>query len=514
MNRIDLGAVSAYALAKEKGYQGTGEEFATLMMQSGDNALRAEAAANRAEEILGSIPPEYTDLSNQVGENTGNVAALTEEMSWMTRSEYNANFPMDCVEITNRIHLKEPTGRPNHTNILWMKAFEDKDMEYFHFNASIPSDLNNTYIRFFVSGNSKDVFYFFPVTFTDTRIAIDYYLWNNELIKIGGIGKDGTISDFDNIDVKMRYANGILVVYINNMLIGRVTLNISQNIQMGVGWRDNSQRVYYSNLTGKERKPPFVHVSVDDVRHCLYDITNNQATYTSLFRNSFFAKLREWHLAYGAVFSLYVFNYYDDAGTVELLKNVPAQYINEFKDCSAWLKFGVHSPRATDYYANFSDEDVVSTYTEMVNEIIRFAGVGAVDGMPRFGYYSVNKSALVALKDAHVGFCGCLTSDDNRANDSGLTAAEKDIIHNFDSYYDFENGIAYMRSSKRFDDYDQSQNIENFKSEYLHQATNHEFILFLHEDNASKSYSSVEDVLTMVRNLGLRYDYPINNLIF
>lgn len=89
MNKIDLGAVSAYALAKEKGYQGTAEEFSTLMMQSGDNALRAEAAANRAEEILGSIPPEYTELSNQVGENTENVAALTEEIVGLKSTERN-----------------------------------------------------------------------------------------------------------------------------------------------------------------------------------------------------------------------------------------------------------------------------------------------------------------------------------------------------------------------------------------------------------------------------------------
>ena len=49
INKLDLGAVSAYALAVEQGYTGTEEEFATLMAQSGANAQAAEASKEGAE---------------------------------------------------------------------------------------------------------------------------------------------------------------------------------------------------------------------------------------------------------------------------------------------------------------------------------------------------------------------------------------------------------------------------------------------------------------------------------
>lgn len=81
MNKLDLGAVSAYAMAKEKGYEGTEDEFATLMAESGDNALRAEAAKERAEEILGSIPQDYATLSQNVVKNAGDITALTQEIA-------------------------------------------------------------------------------------------------------------------------------------------------------------------------------------------------------------------------------------------------------------------------------------------------------------------------------------------------------------------------------------------------------------------------------------------------
>lgn len=75
MNKLDLGAVSAYAMAKEKGYKGTEDEFATLMAESGDNALRAEEAKDRAEEILESIPMDYQEAVQ-------GVDALTEDVSY------------------------------------------------------------------------------------------------------------------------------------------------------------------------------------------------------------------------------------------------------------------------------------------------------------------------------------------------------------------------------------------------------------------------------------------------
>ncbi len=73
MNKLDLGAVTAYAMAVEQGYEGTEEEFAALQANSGNNALRAENAADRAQQILDSIPLDFQEVSQ-------GVATLTQDI--------------------------------------------------------------------------------------------------------------------------------------------------------------------------------------------------------------------------------------------------------------------------------------------------------------------------------------------------------------------------------------------------------------------------------------------------
>ena len=88
MNKLDLGAVTAYAMAVEKGYEGTEEEFAALQAESGNNAVRAEAGADRAQQILDSIPLDFQEVSQ-------GVATLTEDIANQipfTTYCYNAHF--------------------------------------------------------------------------------------------------------------------------------------------------------------------------------------------------------------------------------------------------------------------------------------------------------------------------------------------------------------------------------------------------------------------------------------
>lgn len=72
MKKLDIGAVTAYAMAVKKGYEGTEEEFAAMLAESGNNALRAENAADRAQQVLDSIPMDFQEVSQ-------GVATLTEE---------------------------------------------------------------------------------------------------------------------------------------------------------------------------------------------------------------------------------------------------------------------------------------------------------------------------------------------------------------------------------------------------------------------------------------------------
>ena len=50
MNKIDLGAVTAYAMAVAQGYEGTEEEFAALLANSG-NKTRVKAYSGYRHEI-------------------------------------------------------------------------------------------------------------------------------------------------------------------------------------------------------------------------------------------------------------------------------------------------------------------------------------------------------------------------------------------------------------------------------------------------------------------------------
>lgn len=70
---VDLGAVSAYAIAVEKGYQGTEEEWALDQMQAGvnagiakDAAAQAVAAKEVAEETLGALVPRTEEALQEI----------------------------------------------------------------------------------------------------------------------------------------------------------------------------------------------------------------------------------------------------------------------------------------------------------------------------------------------------------------------------------------------------------------------------------------------------------------
>lgn len=83
-----IGTVTAYGDAVKAGYQGSREDWIRLQMQSGVNAQRAETAANAADasaqraavseanaaETLENIPADYTELVQEVGKLSEEIA--------------------------------------------------------------------------------------------------------------------------------------------------------------------------------------------------------------------------------------------------------------------------------------------------------------------------------------------------------------------------------------------------------------------------------------------------------
>ena len=131
----DLGAVSAYGYAVEKGYTGTEDEYADLMASYATVAQNAAASASQAEEAAQSV----SDSAAQIAKNTADIERLNagvnvlfdfhkQNLTWSeistlvkggemseifpvasqiedtweaTQSSYNVTFPWDVVHYAN-----------------------------------------------------------------------------------------------------------------------------------------------------------------------------------------------------------------------------------------------------------------------------------------------------------------------------------------------------------------------------------------------------------------------------
>lgn len=61
-----IGPISAYAIAVANGYTGTEAEFAEQIANAATNAQTAQAAADHCDDVLESIPQDYSALSGEV----------------------------------------------------------------------------------------------------------------------------------------------------------------------------------------------------------------------------------------------------------------------------------------------------------------------------------------------------------------------------------------------------------------------------------------------------------------
>lgn len=87
-----IGPISAYAIAVSKGYTGTEEEFAQQIADAANNAAAAEAAAEHCDDVLESIPLDYSALSDEV-ETIQNAIGDLEEGSLSALGATNGQFP-------------------------------------------------------------------------------------------------------------------------------------------------------------------------------------------------------------------------------------------------------------------------------------------------------------------------------------------------------------------------------------------------------------------------------------
>lgn len=93
----DIGPVSAYALAVEHGFIGTEEEWATLQMQSGVNAQRAEDAANESETSAQTAGTHAHNANNSAQEAQAAQSDAENSKNNAAASENNAKTSADAA---------------------------------------------------------------------------------------------------------------------------------------------------------------------------------------------------------------------------------------------------------------------------------------------------------------------------------------------------------------------------------------------------------------------------------
>ena len=182
----------------------------------------------------------------------------------------------------------------------------------------------------------------------------------------------------------------------------------------------------------------FAHISFDDVRFCMEDITTNAGTYTSIFDNPFFAKLKTLHENYNAIFSLYLFT--------ENMSSYTTAFADEFTANADWLKFGFHAINGNSNFENTTGAQASTAYNDFVNNIISITGtVETIDRLPRLGNFKGNLESMLAIRDCKCGVVGALSAYDTR-DSYYLSSADSAFVKDHGKLYDATHYMTFFRT--------------------------------------------------------------------
>ena len=273
-----------------------------------------------------------------------------------------------------------------------------------------------------------------------------------------------------------------------------------------------SNDVKASDISFGVRPTPYAHFSLDDIGRIMRTISLSNLT--SIFDNEMFAFLKNMHEKYGLCITLNLFYSIVVDGNTWTLASFPNTFYNELQNNSSWLKFSFHGgDESIRYNEESNNSAAIAACNNTLNEISRFAGEASIDYMMRPTFFSGNKSLWVFLRDAGNLF-GCLTADDARENNCGLTSIERACIYTSSDYIDFERGLYYIKSAPRFDTQTTAQVKAMVLSDVSDTCRNKVFEYFTHaEDTISeKDRLSIEEALKILVANQVRMDFPQNNL--
>lgn len=336
---------------------------------------------------------------------------------------------------------------------------------------------------------------------------------NNQVIRY--VSNEGILPKYVFIPIKSKY------LYISNRKYNDVKFNKTGSKVLSV----NTPKLYSvsstptlldtRHFTEIERKNSnkFFHFSLDDFKDAIADIVTNANTYNSIFDNSTFAKLREWHLKFGITVSLYV---------QRTMSDIPAKFKNDFIYNKDWMKFGYHGNGESWKTATY--ENGKKWWNDFVNGIMTSIGnYDIIDRVPRNDYFKGTLESCRGERDANCGCLGFLGCDDWSYNKEAretnyyLSDEQSTYLDARDRYYDSETQLCIFKTDFRLEQIQQRWSNVKGCLNYYNSAGGSmqafDMIVFSHEWNFMQFASDAEKIFAWALDKGYRFDFPMNVLL-
>lgn len=336
---------------------------------------------------------------------------------------------------------------------------------------------------------------------------------NNQVIRY--VSNEGILPKYVFIPIKSKY------LYISNRKYNDVKFNRTGSKVLSV----NTPKLYSvsstptlldtRHFTEIERKNSnkFFHFSLDDFKDAIADIVKNANTYNSIFDNSTFAKLREWHLKFGITVSLYV---------QRTMSDIPAKFKNDFIYNKDWMKFGYHGNGESWKTATY--ENGKQWWNDFVNGIMTSIGhYDIIDRVPRNDYFKGTLESCRGERDANCGCLGFLGCDDWSYNKEAretnyyLSDEQSTYLDARDRYYDSETQLCIFKTDFRLEQIQQRWSNVKVCLNYYTSAGGamqaFDMIVFSHEWNFMQFASDAETIFAWALDKGYRFDFPMNVLL-
>lgn len=336
---------------------------------------------------------------------------------------------------------------------------------------------------------------------------------NNKVIRY--VSNEGILPKYVFIPIKSKY------LYISNRKYNDVEFNKTGSKVLSV----NTPKLYSVSITPTlldtrhftviERKNSnkFFHFSLDDFKDAIADIVTNANTYNSIFDNSTFAKLREWHLKFGITVSLYV---------QRTMSDIPAKFKNDFIYNKDWMKFGYHGNGESWKTATY--ENGKQWWNDFVNGIMTsICNYDIIDRVPRNDSFKGTLESCRGERDANCGCLGFLGCDDWSYNKEAretnyyLSDEQSTYLDARDRYYDSETQLCIFKTDFRLEQIQKRwRNVKGCLNYYNSAGGSmqaFDMIVFSHEWNFMQFASYAETIFAWALDKGYRFDFPMNVLL-